>query len=76
MSGELYHTQGIIRNPLENANSVHRQVENGPFHHMELATPFVSKKTTGPSLQQRNLQVDQGFQEPLRSQAFQGGPAE
>lgn len=26
MSGELYHPQGIIKNPLENTNSMHRQM--------------------------------------------------
>lgn len=39
------------------------------------ATTFISKENTRPSaLQQKNLQEDQDFQEPLRSRASQDGP--
>lgn len=39
------------------------------------ATTFISKENTRPSaLQQKNLQEDQDFQEPLRSQASLGDP--
>lgn len=39
------------------------------------ATTFISKENTRPSaLQQKNLQEDQEFQEPLQSQASLGDP--
>lgn len=39
------------------------------------ATTFISKENTRPSaLQQKNLQEDREFQEPLRSQASLGDP--
>lgn len=71
MSREIYDTQGTIRNPLEKKNAMCRQVR------MALsADTVISKENMRPSaLQQRNLQVGQGFQEPLQSQAFQGVPA-
>lgn len=71
MSREIYDTQGTIRNPLEKENATCRQVS------MALsAATVISKENIRPSaLEQRNLQVGQGFQEPLQSQAFQGVPA-